>query len=322
MNLKQFSLLNFLCRLLAVTVLISTSVAAQESYIAVEAHSGKVILELSADTKRPVASLTKIATAMVVLDWSDLSDSSMAELAFVPPEASYLGGSNPMGMVPGDRISLRDAMYSMLLGSDNIAAYTLANHVGRSICVRNGLSRNPVDAFVGEMNNLAQAVGMTRTRFANPHGMDTARQRGSSTARDMARLGIYAMRHTGMQYYVKQKSRSIGSYRGNQRRGFKIANTHTLVGSLGINGIKSGSTVLAGPCLATSAVKPNIVEKMPNGSTRLTPRNLIVITLGSPNREARTQELIKQGWERYEAWSRQGRPVADSAREFLIVPKF
>jgi D-alanyl-D-alanine carboxypeptidase (penicillin-binding protein 5/6) len=322
MNLKRFSLLTFFCRLLAVTVLTSASVAAQESYIAVESHSGKVILELGADTKRPVASLTKIATAMVVLDWSDLSGSSMAEMAFVPPEANFLGGSNPMGMVPGDRISLRDAMYSMLLGSDNIAAYTLANHVGRSISARSGLSRNPVDAFVGEMNNLAQAVGMTRTRFVNPHGMDTARQRGFSTARDIARLSIYAMRHTGMRYYVKQKSRSIGSYRGNRRRGFKIANTHTLVGALGINGIKSGSTVLAGPCLATSAVKPNIVQKMPDGGTRLTPRNLIVITLGSANREARTQELIQQGWMRYEAWSQQGRPVADSARELIIIPKF
>ncbi|MDB4373505.1 serine hydrolase [bacterium] len=307
-------------RLLVVSLLLASPVLAQESYLAVEAHSGKVLIELNADTKRPVASLTKIATAMVVIDWSELSGSSMGQMAVVPPEAAYLGGFNPMGMIPGDRIALRDAMYSMLLGSDNVAAQTLADHVGRSIITRAGGS-DPVGSFVGEMNNLARAIGMTRTKFANPHGMDTARQKGTSTARDMARLSIYAMRNTGMQYYTKQTARSIGSYRGNARRGFKIKNTHELVGSMGVDGIKAGNTVLAGPCLATSAVKPNIVQKMPNGSTRLTPRNLIIITLGSPDRFGRTRSLIEQGWPRYEAWSQQGRPVVDQARELLVVPK-
>ena len=305
--------------LLALALLINP-ISAQESYLAVEAHSGKVLLELNADTKRPVASLTKIATAMVVLDWSKLSGSSMGQMAVVPTEAASLGGSNPMGLLPGDRIALRDAMYSMLLGSDNVSAHTLADHVGRSIISRTG-GRHPVTSFVGEMNNLAKALGMKRTKFANPHGMDTARQKGTSTARDMARLSIYAMRNTGLQYYVKQKSRSIGSYRGNARRGFKIQNTHELVGSMGVVGIKGGNTVLAGPCLATSAAKPNIVEKLANGSTRLTPRNLIVITLGSPDRLGRTRSLIEQGWPRYEAWTQQGRPVADQARELLLVPK-
>lgn len=306
---------------MAMVLFLISPVFAQESYVAVEAHSGKVLLELNSDTKRPVASLTKIATAMVVLDWSKLSGSSMGSMAVVPPEAAYLGGSNPMGLVAGDRIALRDAMYSMLLGSDNIAAHTLADHVGRSIISRSG-GRNPVSVFVGEMNNLARAIGMSRTKFANPHGMDTAREKGVSTARDMARLGIYAMRNTGMQYYTKQRSRSIGFYRGNARQGFKIQNTHELVGANGVNGIKTGTTVLAGPCLATSVVKPNIVQKLPNGNTRLTPRNLIIITLGSPDRVGRTRALMNQGWVSYDAWTQQGSLVADQARELLVIPKF
>jgi len=307
--------------LFLVTFLFVVPVQAQESYLAAEAHSGKVLLELNADVKRPVASLAKIAAAMVVLDWSELSGSGMGQRAVVPREAAYLGGSNPMGMVPGDQIALRDAMYSMLLGSDNVAAHTLADHVGRSIISRTG-GRSPVAAFVSEMNNLSRAIGMKRTKFVNPHGMDLANQRGKSTARDIARLSIYAMRNTGMRYYVKQKSRSIGFYRGGVRRGFKIKNTHDLVGSMGVDGIKAGNTLLAGPCLATSAVKPNIIQKMPNGSTQLTPRNLIVIVLGSPDRFGRTRSLIEQGWPRYEAWSQQGRPVVDQARELLVVPKF
>ena len=290
---------------------------AAESYVAVEAYSGKVVLELNADQKRPVASLTKIATAMVVLDWAELSKTSMASMAVVPYEASLLGGSNPMGLAPGDRISLREAMYSMLLGSDNVAAYTLAAHAGRSIQARNG-GNSAVEAFVGEMNNLARALKMTSTHFANPHGMDTAKQRGSSTARDMARLSIYAMRNSGFLFYVKQKERVIASYRGNDKRAFKVANTHALLGKSNVNGIKTGSTVLAGDCAATSSEKKPIVQKLENGASRLTGRRLIIITLGSPDRWGMTQTLINQGWSAYDGWRQQGSPVT-TARELIVV---
>lgn len=290
---------------------------AAESYVAVEAYSGKVLLELNADQKRPVASLTKIATAMVVLDWAELSQTSMASMAVVPNEASLLGGSNPMGLVPGDRISLREAMYSMLLGSDNVAAYTLAAYAGRSIQARNG-GASPVDAFVGEMNNLARALKMTRTKFANPHGMDTAQQRGMSTARDIARLSIYAMRNTGFKFYVKQGSRVIASYRGDAKRAFKVGNTHKLIGRADVNGIKTGTTMLAGECAATSTEKKAIVQKLENGASRLTGRRIIIITLGSPDRWGMTQTLINQGWWTYETWRQQGSPVTN-AREIMVV---
>ena len=294
------------------------SLQAAESYIAVEAYSGKVVLELNADQVRPVASLTKIATAMVVLDWAELSKTSMATMAVVPYEAAALGGSNPMGLIPGDRISLREAMYSMLLGSDNVAAYTLASHAGRSIQARNG-GPSAVDAFVGEMNNLARALKMTSTRFANPHGMDSASQRGGSTARDMARLSIYAMRNSGFKFYVKQKERVIASFRGNEKRAFRVANTHALIGKSNVNGIKTGTTLLAGECAATSSEKDSIVEKLGNGASRLTGRRLIIITLASQNRWGMTQTLIDQGWGGYEAWRRQGSPVGE-ARELIVVP--
>ena len=282
-------------------------VQAGESYIAAEAYSGKILLELDADQKRPVASLTKIATAMVLLDWAKLSKTSMAEIAVVPTAAAALGGSNPMGMIPGDCISLREAMYSMLLGSDNIAAYTLAEHAGRSIQSRSG-GRSAQNAFVKEMNNLARGIGMMRTNFANPHGMDTASQRGTSTARDLGRLGVYAMRDTGFQFYVKQSQRTIACYRGTQKRAFKVSNTHALIGRGDVNGIKSGNTVLAGPCAATSSEKKSIVQKLANGATRLTGRRLIITTLGSPDRWGTTQTLINQGWGAYEGWRQQGSP--------------
>ena len=143
---------------------------AGESYIAVEAHSGRIVLELDADQKRPVASLTKIATAMVVLDWAHLSQTQMGQIAVVPAGAAAIGGSNPMGLIPGDQIALREAMYSMLLGSDNVSALTLATHVGRSIQAQSRLGGTPTAAFVGEMNNLARVLGMRKTRFSRPSG--------------------------------------------------------------------------------------------------------------------------------------------------------
>lgn len=298
------------------------SATAQESYVAVEAHSGKVLAEFNADAKRSVASLTKIATGIVLLDWAKASDTSMGSSATVPPEAAYLGGSNPMSLAPGDQITLREAMYSMMLGSDNISAYTLADHAGRSIMSRGSPARTPVGAFVVEMNNLARALKMTRTKFANPHGMDTARQRGFSTARDMAALSIYAMRDTGFQYYVKQQSRTIASHRDGQKRAFRVKNTHNLINQMGINGIKTGTTVLAGPCLATSAEKKTTVQKLDNGRTRLTPRRLIAICLGSPDRDRRTRTLIQQSWLRYETWMAQGQPTQNTDREIISVPKF
>lgn len=301
-------------RLLVVTLVLCRFLIAQESYLVAEAHSGKILYQVNSEVKRPIAGLTKVGTAMVVLDWAKFSKANLSQLAVVPPQALSIGGSNPMAMIPGDRISLREALYSMLLGSDNVAAYTLAEHVGREIAARS--SGSPQSAFVREMNHLGQALGMKRTRFSSPHG-----DRTTSTAKDFTRLAIYAARDTGFQFYVKQKSRTISSYRGNQIRSFKVSNTNTLLGNQGINGLRTGSSPTAGSCLALSAEKKALVAKLANGSTRLTPRRLIVVLLGSSDRFGRGQNLVQQGWSAYEGWRAQGMPVVDQSREVISVPQ-
>ena len=80
----RFKIFSFSKCLLACLYLLIGFTQGKESYIAVESYSGKIVLELDADKRRPVASLTKIATAMVVLDWAKLSGTSMAEIAIVP----------------------------------------------------------------------------------------------------------------------------------------------------------------------------------------------------------------------------------------------
>ena len=306
---------------LAVSLGITISSKA-ESYIAMEAHSGKVLLAVNPEKKRPVASLTKIATAKVVLDWAKASQSSLATVVTVPQSAFTFASANPMGAQPGDRITLRDAIYSSLMGSDNIAAYTLADHVGRSMLAHRQRTGDPQKAFVDEMNNLAKALGMRKTKFTTPHGLETSRSRAYSTAADIARLCVHSMRDTGFAFYVKQKSRNIQLIKQDGRKlAYKISNTNPLLGESGINGIKTGTTAAAGQCLAVNAHRKPLVTKISAERSQIRYRDLIVVVLGSTDRVARTRQLVQQAWPLYDQWAAGGFQLTRKGRELIRVPK-
>lgn len=305
---------------LFLALLCGTCALRAENYFVMEAHSGRVLIAHEATEKVPVASLTKIATAIVVLDWAEVTRTDLGTPVIVPQSSALLGGSNPMRLRPGDRLTMRNALYSALLGSDNAAAQTLAHHVGFAMQRQRGQTGDPVGSFVEEMNVLARALGMTRTRFANPTGVDNAREKGTSTAADMAKLCVYAMKHPGFAFFVKQKSRSISYYSGPTERAFTVTNTNHLLGQFDINGIKTGYTVLAGQCLATSSERQPLVAKLPGGQSRMTQRRLICVVLGSADRFARTRALVADGWARYDQWRAAGSPVVDPQKELLVVP--
>lgn len=293
---------------------------AQEAFFVVEANSGRILLAQDALERKPVASLTKIATSLVVLDWAEATKTDLGTIALVPQSVITLGGSNPMGLRPGDQITIRNALYSALLGSDNASAETLAHHVGAALLRVRGKSADPVEVFVREMNVLAKRLGMHKTRFGNAHGMDNDGKRGLSTATDMARLCIYAMRKPGFAFFVKQKSRKIEFQQAGQVRGFNVQNTNQLLGELDINGIKTGMTALSGQCLATSSERQPIVRKLADGRSRLTPRRLICVVLGSRDRFGRTRSLVAKGWGYFDQWMEKGSVVVDPEREMLRVP--
>lgn len=299
-----------------------SSAATGESYLVLEVHSGKVLLAANPDRKHPVASLTKMATAKVVLDWARVSRASLADVISVPQSALLFGGVNPLGLKPGDRISLRDALYSTLLGSDNIAAHTLADHVGRHLLIRRRRTGDPLKEFVSEMNQLAKALGMRKTRFATPHGLEVSNRSGYSTAADMARLGVHVMRDTGFSFFVKQKSRKITVIRADgAEQSYKAINTNKLLGQQGVNGIKTGLTTAAGQCMAVHAHRKPLVKKIDDTRSSIRKRDLVVVVLGSTNREARARQLIAQGWPRYDQWAAEGYPVSPKGRELIIVPR-
>lgn len=297
-----------------------------ESYFALEAHSGKIVASRNGRAKRAIGSLAQVATAIVVFDWATATGSSLADQTVVTPDATLVGGSNPMGLQPGDQIALRDALYSVLLGSDTVSAQVLANHVGREVLQRRGgFGSDPMATFVGEMNQLARALQMFDTRFTSAHGLALGKAPSLSTAQDVARLSVYAMRHPGLAFYTKQKSRQIGYQRGGQRLAFRVANTNTLVGRDNIDGLRAGQSSTSGPNLVISADRKPIVEKLADNQTRITPRRMVVVVLASPSREGRAYALLTAGWSIFDQWTAAGGAAApvnpNGPEQFLNVPK-
>lgn len=278
------------------------------AYAVIDATTGHVLDARDENKKLQVGSLTKIATAMVVLDWADAGKRDLAQQATVPAQAGALAGTNPVGFQPGDRVSLRDLLYAALMQSDNIAALTLANHVGQTLSRSPDIT--PEIAFVIQMNALARRLKMERTRFLNPHGLDNVE--GSlpySTAGDLARLASYAMARSAFRFYVSQKEREIGIEHmdGTQTR-YMLRNTNELLGTNSIDGVKTGATRRAGECVIISSQRaPDSVK---NGETYIiTPRRLVVVVLGSPNRFNVAAGLLNRGWQLYDQWAAKGRPV-------------
>ncbi len=290
---------------------------AQESHIVVEAYSGKVLSASGATTKRSVASLTKIATAIVAIDWSTATQSDLGTtIVRVPESASLLAGSTSLGLNVGDTMSMRDALYASLLRSDNYAALAIAHHVGTDILTRRGKGGDAVQAFVDEMNTLAKFVLAKNTRFSNPHGLDLEPKPGYSTAADVARFSIHAMRRNPITFITRQQSREI-KVNGIAKT---ITNTNELAGETGILGIKTGTTQKAGPCLATCMDRDPLVRMKPDGNKGVTPRRLIVVVLNNPDRFNRTRKLIKDGWAYYDAWLAAGAIVENPKHELLATP--
>ena len=284
---------------------------AARAQVIVDAQTGHVLEELNAKEKRQIGSLTKVASAMVVIDWSEKRAGDLNQLAAIPPEAFVGTGDNLIGFQPGDRITLRDLLYAALVQSDNVAAYTLAAHVGtalQSIVPPTG-NGSPMSTFVGQMNVLAKSLRMDRTRFLNPHGIDTLeRSMPYSTAADLARLSRYAVNNAAFRFYVSQKERQISFTRGGQKKGYMLRNTNELLGANGVDGVKTGRTARAGDCLILSAHRESQIQK-DGGRTSVIPRHLIVVMLGSANRFAEGAQLLARAWQLHDQWLAGGRMV-------------
>jgi serine-type D-Ala-D-Ala carboxypeptidase (penicillin-binding protein 5/6) len=289
------------------------------SYVIADHTTGYILEAYKADEKRQIASLTKIATGKVVLDWAERGGTDVSQQIVVPAQAiADAGGANPMGLQPNDLISYRDLIYAALMQSDNTAASTLAYYVGAALRSHGGeemRSLGAVEAFVSQMNALARELGMERTLFLNPHGLEPARgTKPYSTALDLAKLTAYAMKDAGFRFYVSQKERKIAFNRSGQVLQYLLRNTNQLLGSQGVDGVKTGSTAKAGECIIISSQHdPEITQQ---GSTTLvTPRRLNIIVLGAADRFGAANELLNRGWSLYDRWAAAGRPMGSQTSQ-------
>ena len=206
----------------------SGSVSAR-SAILVDAQTGRVLYEKNADEQSLIASTTKIMTGLLVCEAGELE----REIS-VPPEAAGVEGSS-LYLKAGERITVRELLYGLMLRSGNDAAVALAIATAGSM-----------EAFVGRMNEKAQALGLTNTHFENPNGLDG--EVHYSTARDLAKLSVCAMQNETFRAVVSSKNFT--------ENGRSFTNHNKLLWRVdGADGIKTGYTKRAGRILAGSAVR-------------------------------------------------------------------
>jgi serine-type D-Ala-D-Ala carboxypeptidase (penicillin-binding protein 5/6) len=296
---------------LGVAAIVAPAARSQSAVMVVDAYNKKVHVASNGNQKRAVGGLAKIATAMVTLDWADASKVGVNVLATVPAYAPQIAGVAGLDLRPGDQMTIRDLIYATMMSSDNTAAITLADFVGRDHLMRLGRQGDPMGEFVRQMNALAQREGAITTRFTNPHGLENTRAEPYSTAADMARLTLYAVSRPAMRFYTNQSSRDLMIYRGGAKMSVKIGNTNQLLGVDRIDGVKTGNTPRSGGCVAICAEKPSSVYAQADGSSVIFRHRMVVVVLGSADPFGEARGLLAQGWAAYDQWLGAGRPVTD-----------
>ncbi len=225
--------------------------------VLIDGHSGKILYEVAADSKASIASTTKILTGLIVVERCKLSD-----VVTIPVEAAGIEGSS-MYLKAGEKYTVQELLYGLMLRSGNDAASALAIYCAGSI-----------EKFADMMNEKAAAIGMKSSHFTNPHGL--THEQHFSTARDMGVLAVAAMKNDTFRNIVSKKTAVAGEQ--------TIQNHNKLLWQYeGANGIKTGFTKDAGRCLISSAER--------EGNQRL-----IVVTLHAPNDWSDHTRLLDYGF--------------------------
>lgn len=225
--------------------------------VVIDRNTSTILYGKNENQKRKMASTTKIMTATIIIENCNLD-----ETIEISKKAAGTGGSK-LGLKTGDKITIRDLLYGLMLRSGNDAAVALAEYAGGSI-----------EGFAELMNKKASALGLTSTHFETPHGLDSDEH--YTTAYELAILSNYALNNTTFAQIVGTKEYTITI------NGFpkKISNTNELLGNLnGVYGIKTGFTNGANRCLVT-ACKRNDMD-------------IICVVLGADTKKFRTQDSIK-----------------------------
>ena len=219
--------------------------------------SGRILYEKNGNKQTPMASTTKIMTAIVVLENANLKD-----VVTINSKAAGTGGSR-LGLKKNDKITVNDLLYGLMLRSGNDAAIALATHVGGS-----------VEGFAKMMNNKAKELGLVNSHFVVPHGLDNAGH--YTTAYELAKMADYALNIDKFKEIVSTRNTTI--YINGYAKA--INNTNQLLGSVsGVYGVKTGFTNGAGRCLVTACKRDDL--------------DVITLIIGANTTKQRTSDTIK-----------------------------
>ena len=220
-----------------------------QSAIVIDGNTGSIVFEQNAFSELPIASLTKLMTAIVALEASSLND-----LVTISAEAAAQTPSS-CPLVAGDTLSMRDLLYCLLLRSGNDAAWAIAEYVAGN-----------VPSFVNLMNQKAKALGLNQTTFTNPSGLDVPSS-NLSPSYDLARLMRYGLTNPNFRKIIGTKSYQTTSQLGNE---YNFIHKHRLLHNVYyVIGGKTGFTRRAGRTLVTAAEQDG--------------QEFIVVTLNDPN---------------------------------------
>ena len=230
-----------------------------ECAILIDAQTGRVLYEKQAEEKSLIASTTKIMTALVICEQTNVLDRVK-----IPKEAVGIEGSS-MYLKKGEVLTVQELLYGLMLQSGNDAAVALAIYCGGT-----------VEGFTELMNDKAHRLGLTQSHFANPNGLDSPGN--YSTARDMGILTAYAMQNPIFAQTVSTKTITIGER--------CLRNHNKLLWQLeGANGVKTGYTKAAGRILISSVTRMG--------------RQLIAVTFNAPDDWQDHKTLIEDGFSRF-----------------------
>ncbi len=220
------------------------------------AVTGKILWSRDLSTERPIGSIVKVMTALVVIKAGDLNRTITVPKSVI----AYLKKQDQpstAGLVPGDKLTAQELLEALLLPSGCDAAYTLAGAYGPGL-----------DAFIAKMNAEARQLGLTSTYFSNFDGLPWPGEYSTwSTPANLITLGRYAMRYAVFRGIVGQSTYSLPA--GEGHHAYQWQNTNPLIGKYaGAIGIKTGDTKAAGNCLLFEATRHGLT--------------LIGVTLGTP----------------------------------------
>jgi D-alanyl-D-alanine carboxypeptidase (penicillin-binding protein 5/6) len=247
-----------------------------ERWIVYDASADVVLASWNANDQAPMASVTKVMTAMLVIENSEPGD-----MVTVPAFATGARGS-VAGLVAGEEWSVGDLLMAMLVRSGNDAALTLASHVGGG----------SVSTFVDMMNAKARALGMASTHFANPNGLDA--EDHYSTARDLLTLTIASQEYQEIRRIARTRQVSMPADPNGKSRQFR--NTNKLLGAYpGVTGLKTGDTPWADKVLLATSERAG--------------RSIYSVVMHSDDHFGDTRELLDWAYSTYSIRDRWLRPL-------------